>query len=63
VSSEIFVVCEGYLAPQTVDPKLLDPKFAFADLVRKDKKEIMRRETQEEEKKPSSLFVHKAVML
>ena len=31
-SAEIFVVCEKYLAPPHVDPKLLDPRFVFADI-------------------------------
>ena len=31
-SAEIFMVCLGYKAPEYIDPKLLDPKFAFEDV-------------------------------
>ena len=31
-SAEIFMVCLGYKAPDYIDPKFLDPKYAFEDI-------------------------------
>ncbi|KAN0047930.1 hypothetical protein ACTA71_002319 [Dictyostelium dimigraforme] len=31
-SAEIFVVCQGFLNPKRIDPKLLDPKFVFKEI-------------------------------
>ena len=32
VSAEIFVVCQGFMAPKHIDPKFLDPKHVFKDI-------------------------------
>jgi AdoMet-dependent rRNA methyltransferase SPB1 len=35
-SAEIFMVCQGFKAPDVIDPKLLDPKFALEEVEAQD---------------------------
>lgn len=35
-SAEIFCVCEGYLAPHKLDPRMVDPRFVFKDVAQDD---------------------------
>jgi len=39
-SAEIFVVCQGYVAPAKIDPKLLDPRHIFKEVEPEGKKKI-----------------------
>ncbi|CAH0701775.1 unnamed protein product [Spodoptera exigua] len=68
-SSEIFVVCQGYIAPDTIDPKFLDPKHVFEDLdiVKKQHMNILHPEKQKKAKAEGYLendyTTHHKVML
>lgn len=43
-SAEIYLICQDYLAPKKIDPRLLDPKFVFREIEeKKEAQSVMQR--------------------
>merc|ERR1719273_293928 len=63
-SAEIFVVCQGYTAPEKIDPKFLDPRHVFSE-VEDDSKKANRELVNPEKKKkaPSEGYADGATVL
>eukprot|EP00127_Corallochytrium_limacisporum_P005766 Clim_evm145s210 gene=Clim_evmTU145s210 len=55
VSAEIFVVCEDFIAPDKIDPRMLDSRSVFEDIsALKPAKNVMQQEEKSHGKKPQA---------
>eukprot|EP00484_Ammonia_sp_Unknown_P029803 CAMPEP_0197051364 /NCGR_PEP_ID=MMETSP1384-20130603/26045_1 /TAXON_ID=29189 /ORGANISM="Ammonia sp." /LENGTH=946 /DNA_ID=CAMNT_0042483917 /DNA_START=24 /DNA_END=2864 /DNA_ORIENTATION=- len=52
-SAEIYLICQDYLAPKKIDPRLLDPKFVFREVEEKPAAVSVMRQKKGRKQKPS----------